>query len=126
MSLYKKIALIRSRADISDITDELCDRFGDIPKPADNLIYISYMRALASKIGLRNIKGDSRSISITFEPTTFNFDVWMELSDETEKEIQLSITSNDTLRARIRKEGNTIELINKMFEKYFEILKKHA
>jgi len=126
MSLYKKIALIRSKADISDITDELCDRFGDIPKAANNLIYISYMRALASRIGLKNLKGDARAISITFEPETFNFDVWMELADEVEKDVRLSITSNDTMKALIRKDGDAIELINKMFEKYFEILKKHT
>ena len=126
MSLYKKIALIRTREDISDITDELCDRFGDIPKAADNLIYISYMRAMASAIGLKNIKGDSKNIFITFDPETFNFDAWMDLADAVEKEIRLSITSNDTMRAQIRKEGDSIALINKMFEKYFEILKNQT
>ena len=126
MSLYKKIALIRTKEDISDITDELCDRFGDIPKAADNLIYISYMRAMASKIGLKNIKGDAKNVYITFDPETFNFDVWMDLADDIEKEIRLSITSNDTLRAQIKKAGDTIDLINKMFEKYFEILKNHT
>lgn len=126
MSLYKKIALIRSREDISDITDELCDRFGDIPKSVNNLIYISYMRAMASRIGLKSIKGDSRAINIVFEPEKFNFDVWMDLSDEVEKEIRLSITSNDTMKAQIRREGDAIETINKMFEKYFELLKKRT
>ncbi len=126
MSLYKKIALIRSREDISDITDELCDRFGDLPKEADNLIYIAYMRALASAIGLKSIRGDSRIMHIVFDPETFDFDVWMELSDEIEKDIRLSITSNDTLKAIIRKPEDAISQVNKMFEKYFEILKKRT
>ena len=93
------------------------------PYPKENN---SYGKAPASKIGLKNIKGDAKNVYITFEPETFNFDVWMDLADDIEKEIRLSITSNDTLRAQIRKEGDTIDLINKMFEKYFEILKNHT
>lgn len=34
---YKKIALIETREDYSDILDELSDRYGKPPKPAENL-----------------------------------------------------------------------------------------
>ena len=34
LDIYKRIAAIETEEDLADMTDELIDRFGDIPKPA--------------------------------------------------------------------------------------------
>ena len=49
LQMYKKIAEIESREDEEDVTDELIDRFGDIPEEVENLIKISRVRSLAAK-----------------------------------------------------------------------------
>ena len=41
MALYKRISLIGSRYDLEDMTDELLDRYGDLPRAASNLLSIA-------------------------------------------------------------------------------------
>ncbi len=55
LQMYKKIAVIASDEDESEIIDELLDRFGDIPKATMNLIKISKIRAMAGKVGISEI-----------------------------------------------------------------------
>ena len=55
LQMYKKIAMIASDEDESEIIDELLDRFGDIPKATMNLIKISKIRAMAGKLGISEI-----------------------------------------------------------------------
>ena len=48
MEMYKKISFIRDEADVSDVTDELCDRYGEPPKPVLRLLHVAALRAMAS------------------------------------------------------------------------------
>jgi transcription-repair coupling factor (superfamily II helicase) len=56
LQMYKKIAMVEDAGDESDITDELIDRFGDIPQETMNLIRIARIRAMAAKLGVREIE----------------------------------------------------------------------
>ena len=55
LQMYKKIAMIENDEDEAEIIDELLDRFGDIPRDTMNLIKISKIRAMAGKLGIREI-----------------------------------------------------------------------
>ena len=61
MDLYRRIAHIRSEADADDLVDELIDRYGDPPRPVNNLISVALLRAAASALGIQDIaqKGDT-------------------------------------------------------------------
>jgi len=56
LQMYKKIAMIESDEDEAEVIDELLDRFGDIPKDTMNLIKISKIRAMAGKLGVKEIR----------------------------------------------------------------------
>ncbi len=56
LQMYKKIAMVEDAGDVSDIIDELTDRFGDIPRETLNLVKISRIRAMAAKMGVREIE----------------------------------------------------------------------
>ncbi len=64
MDIYKKIAHIECAEDLDDLADELMDRFGDIPRPADTLMYVSLARALCSKARIPKIEHHGETISI--------------------------------------------------------------
>ena len=55
LQMYKKIAMIENDDDEAEIIDELLDRFGDIPRDTMNLIKISKIRAMAGKLGVKEI-----------------------------------------------------------------------
>ncbi len=62
IDLYKKIAALASDDDFSDMTDELCDRFGDPPQCVLNLMKIALLRALARSCGILDIKQKMDSV----------------------------------------------------------------
>ena len=77
MEAYKKISLIRSQADLYDITDELLDRYGDPPKPVSNLLKISLLRALGSQAGITKI--ELKGNTALFYPEQFDLKLWIAL-----------------------------------------------
>ncbi len=52
MEMYKRIASLQTQEDREDITDELLDRFGDLPPVVDTLLDIAQLRALANHLGV--------------------------------------------------------------------------
>ncbi len=55
MEMYKKISLIRTSEDKADVEDELCDRFGDIPRVTERLLCVAAARAIATELGIKKI-----------------------------------------------------------------------
>ena len=58
---YRKIAMIENEDDAYDVTDELIDRYGDIPRAVEGLIEVAKLRRKAQKLHLNEIiqSGDS-------------------------------------------------------------------
>ena len=74
IDLYKKIAAVETEEDKRDILDELTDRFGTPPKAAQNLVAISYLRAMASAQHIARI--EARQQSILLFPVVFDGAAW--------------------------------------------------
>jgi len=58
LDIYKKISSVASLEDCDDVRDELRDRFGEkIPAPAENLLRIALIRAVAGRLDIAEITG---------------------------------------------------------------------
>ncbi len=57
LGIYRRIADIRDEGDVTDVIDELCDRFGEPPRAVMGLIEISLLRSRASQAGICEITG---------------------------------------------------------------------
>ncbi len=68
LDIYKRIAAIETEEELSDMTDELVDRFGDIPKSALNLMRTAYIKSRAHKAYILEIKGNRREMRIKMYP----------------------------------------------------------
>ena len=53
---YKKIAGIVSEEDLAAVSDELTDRYGELPEPVKSLISVSFLRASAHRASLTEMK----------------------------------------------------------------------
>lgn len=71
VDLYRRIALIRSEAQKSDMLDEMIDRFGEPPAEAVTLLDIALLRAEASAQGISEIKQADGRLLLTFAETDF-------------------------------------------------------
>ncbi len=62
LHLYKRIAAISTAEEASDMEEELTDRFGKVPQPAENLIRIALLRTKAHMIFVENMEARDKYI----------------------------------------------------------------
>ena len=79
IEIYQDIALCKNEEDIQNVTDEIIDRYGNMPKEVENLLKIAKIKYLAkglniSKITSKNIN-KIESVVFTFEQGKFKLDV---------------------------------------------------
>jgi transcription-repair coupling factor (superfamily II helicase) len=58
LALYQRLSAAQSPLEVSEIAQEMADRFGDPPPVARNLFYIASLRTLALKAGVQSITGE--------------------------------------------------------------------
>ena len=69
LDVYKRIAAITNEEELSDMVDELTDRFGDVPKSAHNLMKIAMIKSVAHNAYILEMKADKKSMVIKMLPT---------------------------------------------------------
>lgn len=67
MDLYRRIAAIRSGEDAADLTDELLDRYGDLPESVQALLDVALLRAAAGAVGITEIVQRGDALRLTFQ-----------------------------------------------------------
>lgn len=62
LEMYKRLAQVRSEADIAELVEELRDRYGPLPEPAELLIDVARLRVKARAQGLTEISAAGSNI----------------------------------------------------------------
>ena len=122
MALYKRIALIRNKDDMEDMADELMDRYGDLPKPAHNLLMISLCRAAAITCGITTVKQEGNEV--IFMQKSPDIDAWAELSTLVKGRIRMVFVGEPSIRLTLRPGEDMLSIIHKIFEKYLTLTHK--
>jgi len=65
LDLYRRIADAHNDEDLSEISAELVDRFGPIPKPAQELMAVASLRLFAKSLGLTDIAISGKNLRLT-------------------------------------------------------------
>jgi transcription-repair coupling factor (superfamily II helicase) len=59
---YKRLSKIRETDALEDITEELKDRYGDVPKPLKNLLEVISLRIFLSKLKVRKVEYSAKQL----------------------------------------------------------------
>ena len=77
MEMYKKISLIGTKEDQSDVLDEFCDRFGEPPECTLRLLDAALARALAARARIERV--EQRGEELYFVSDKPAIGIWSEL-----------------------------------------------
>lgn len=65
--MYKKLAAVRTREDVSRLQEEMEDRFGDPPQPVWNALSLLRLRLRCQEVGIEQITTEGQTILIRFK-----------------------------------------------------------
>ena len=71
ISIYQDIALCKNEEQILDITDEIIDRFGTMPKEVENLLEIARIKNLCKEKNIKKIMQKQEAIVFYFSSEEF-------------------------------------------------------
>ena len=100
MDIYKKIAHIECTEDLDDLADELMDRFGEIPRQADTLMYVSLARALCVKARIPKIEHHGDTITIL--PEQIDPMRWAKASADTNVQLTFRMSGRPSINYKIK------------------------
>jgi transcription-repair coupling factor (superfamily II helicase) len=66
LTLYRRLSRLTTLSDIADIKQELKDRYGRLPRPAENLLLKIMLRVLAIQCGVQRLDMDPGTLVLTF------------------------------------------------------------
>jgi transcription-repair coupling factor (superfamily II helicase) len=64
LKMYRRLANLNSMVQIDDMSQELVDRFGPLPPPAQNLMYQLRLKALARDAGVSTITVENGRLAL--------------------------------------------------------------
>lgn len=67
VSIYKKIAGLKDTAALKELREELQDRYGAIPEPAEMLLEIASVKQLSQNLGITAIVAGKEQVKVTFD-----------------------------------------------------------
>jgi len=70
LSLYHRLARVEHIEEVEDVAQEFKDRFGPLPRPVDNLLYMVKIKVLATRAEVSSVSTQGRQIVI--KPQTVN------------------------------------------------------
>lgn len=65
LDVYKRIAAIENEEELEDMTEELIDRFGDIPKKVQQLLTIAALKSLAHSVYVTAVEQKGEELRFT-------------------------------------------------------------
>ncbi len=118
MEMYKKISLIRTKEDRDDISDELTDRFGDIPLTVQRLLNVALAKALATDAQIA--KTEYKNGQLSFYTAVPKLGAWSELSDAYGVMSVRAQSGATCISFRVKKDTEITTLLSEIMIKYRE------
>lgn len=105
IEMYKKFVAARTLTEISELEEEIEDRFGDMPEPVRNLLAVSRIKSYAVKYNFTSITQDGHDVLLKLSPAqTQNVqgDKLFALSPQFPDRMKLQSTDHITVTLRVK------------------------
>ncbi len=109
IEIYQNIALCRDEEDIQNITDEIIDRYGQIPYEIENLLDITRIKSMAREKFVLKIAQKGDNIVYYFDASRFNIDVVDKFMKLYRNRIKFSPAKEPYVTFKLLNKKNTLE-----------------
>ncbi|MFN2363326.1 MAG: transcription-repair coupling factor, partial [Halarsenatibacteraceae bacterium] len=121
IEFYQRIKKAKSEQEHSELIDELIDRFGDIPEPLLNLLYINSLKNIAAQLSIIKIIEENTSINFIFkDKNSVDRDAILKLINDYPRRI--NINSREKPIIKLKKTDKFKQTEYKMIKKLINFL----
>lgn len=113
LSIYRRIADIRSFQDAEDVRDELRDRYGDIPPSVEGLIEVSLCRNTAASLGIYEIGQRGDTLYLYCEE--INTSLVLDISSVLRGRVGLTKTGKKSINIKKKDGQDSLETLKEIF-----------
>lgn len=117
INIYQDIALCRSEEEILDVTDEMIDRFGTMPKEVEELLEIARIKNMCMEKKINKIMQKGSSIVFYFESGGFAEKILARLMEVYKNNIKFSPSALPYITYKIDLEQSIIKQIKEFISK---------
>ena len=110
IEIYQDIALCKNEEDISNVIDEIIDRFGNMPNEIENLLEISRIKQLAKEKYLIKIQSKGNNVVFTYDNNKFDNNSLSDLIKKYGNRIKFSSGLKPMITLKIEKRGEKVLL----------------
>ncbi len=114
LTVYRRIADIRSFQDAEDVRDELRDRFGDIPPSVEGLIEVSLCRNTAASLGIYEIGQRGETLCLYCEE--INSSLVLDISSVLRGRVGVTGSGKKSINVKKKPDQNSLETLKEIFE----------
>lgn len=118
---YKQIAAIENADDASEVTDELTDRFGDIPQAVYNLIQVAEIKALCNNIGVEEVNEKGEYVNIEFSDDALLPEYIQYIMEHHSRDIVISALKKPTIKYRFSDKKKMLSNIKFLLQRLNEL-----
>lgn len=129
LDIYKRIASIENEEEMEDMTEELIDRFGDIPKKVQQLLHIALLKALAHRVYVISVEQKGESIRfIMYEKAKVCVERIPQILEEYHGDLTFTVDSNPYFtfckkgKSKKDKEENVTEVVKNVLNSINKLL----
>lgn len=132
IEMYKKFVAATTLEDVDDLAEELIDRFGDIPKPVENLLTISRLRVYALRHHIVEIsQKDPDVIKIYLHPsqnTNIDGGALFNLTNKWDRRVGLSGGQQIVITVKVKglSVEDGIKMVEKLLSEFHQVRKDIA
>lgn len=118
IDMYRKIASVSDCDDADDLEDELCDRFGELPRTVSDLILIALCRRKAAGFGFTSVEQKGNLLSLYNDVLDIRICSSLSVSPEFRGRIMISAGSKPHLSCRLKSGEGALKTLSLLLEAY--------
>lgn len=116
ISIYQDIALCKNEEEILDITDEIIDRFGNIPKEVENLLEIARIKSTCREKNINKIIQKQNQMVFYFSNSGFEMQDLNKLIDIYKTNIKFSPSALPYITLKVNLDKSIIKQIKEFLQ----------
>src|SRR5688572_30702608 len=106
LTVYRRMAGVRSEEELRKVIDEARDRYGPPPASIENLAEYAFIRLLADRVGIESIDRESHLVVLKFRPEAKLDPTWLFKVVQERKDVQLTPPATLRLDMKVAAEAS--------------------